>query len=46
MRTKEKQEATMTRRADRANGHLAEDLVGMASLIVLLVAGLHLPLFF
>jgi hypothetical protein len=35
----------MTRRTEPADSHLAEDLAGMAALIVLLVVGLHLPLF-
>jgi hypothetical protein len=34
----------MRRRTDPADSHLAEDLAGMAALIILLVVGLHLPL--
>lgn len=34
----------MRPRAEPAEKHLAEDLAGMAALIVLLVIGLHLPL--
>ena len=34
----------MPRGFDPTDTHLAEDLAGMAALIVLLVAGLHLPL--
>ncbi len=44
VRTNRKQEAHMARRTESADTHLAEDLAGMAALIVLLVVGLHLRL--
>lgn len=45
VRTKQQQEVAMTQRSDSADTHFLEDLAGMVALIVLLVVGLHLPLF-